>query len=307
MKKFSIIVPVYFNELNLPDTLPQLLGLKNNLQNYELELIFVDDGSKDKSVDILIQYQKKYPDEIKIIKLSRNFGSMAAIQAGFNFATGDCIGVIAADLQDPPELFVDMIKHWEKGVKAVFAVRKDRDDPLKEKLFAKIFYFMFKKFAISNYPQNGFDFLLVDKSIIEEINKIKEKNTNLFTLVFWLGYDHIIVPYTRRAREKGKSRWTINKKIKLSIDSFVAFSYFPIRLLSVLGLVFAIGAFIYGIDVFYSWSQGTIKVQGWTALMIVLTFTAGIQMLMLGVLGEYLWRTLDEVRKRPSYVIEKVF
>lgn len=307
MKKLSIVVPVYFNELNLPDAIPRLLNLKEKLNNYDLELIFVDDGSKDKSLDILRKFQSTYPNNICIVKLTRNFGSMSAVQAGLSVAKGECVGVIAADLQDPPELFVEMIKHWEKGIKAIFAVRQNRQDTFLSKAIANLFYLLFRKFALPSYPRGGFDFLLVDKGIVDEINKIKEKNTNILTLIFWLGYDYVTIPYTRESREKGKSKWTMSKKIKLFIDSFVAFSYFPIKILSVLGLIFAFSSFIYGIIVLMNWMQGGIKVEGWTALMIVLTFTAGIQMTMLGVLGEYLWRNLDETRKRPSFVIDKVF
>lgn len=307
MKKFTIIIPVYFNEQNLPETIPRLLDLKNKLQGYEFELIFVDDGSKDKSLDLLLNFRKKYPQEIKIIKLTRNFGSMSAIQAGLSVSKGDCVGVIAADLQDPPELFLDMIKHWEMGIKAVFAIRQNREDSPIQKLFSNSFYSLLRKYAISDYPKGGFDFLLIDRQVVEEINRIKEKNTNLFTLIFWLGFSYVTIPYTRLARSKGKSKWTLNKKIKLFIDSFVAFSYFPVRLVSILGVVFAVAAFVYGIFVLYSWLQGTIKIEGWTTLMIVLTFTAGLQMMILGTLGEYLWRVLDETRKRPHYVIDKVF
>ena len=307
MKKFSIIIPVYYNELNLPDTVHQLLALEMMLAGFELELVCVDDGSGDRSLEILIQHQRRHPDKIKVVKLTRNFGSMAAIQAGMTVATGDCVGVIAADLQDPPELFIDMIRHWEKGIKAVFAVRSDRQESRLRKFFSNSYYSLLRKFAIPNYPKGGFDFLLVDRQIVQEVNQIREKNTNLMSLIFWLGHPHIMIPYVRRNREKGVSRWTLSKKIKLFIDSFVAFSYVPIRFLSVLGLVVAIGSFAYGGVVFFTWLSRGIAVRGFTALAILLTFTAGIQMLMLGVLGEYLWRTLDETRKRPPYVIDKIY
>lgn len=307
MKKISIVIPVYFNEENLPETISRLLDLQNKLNQYQFELIFVDDGSKDKSLDMLLSFQIKNPKEIKIVKLTRNFGSMSAIQAGLTVSSGDCVGVIAADLQDPPELFVDMLKHWENGIKAVLAIRKNRQDPPLQKIFSKSFYSLLRKYAIQDYPKNGFDFMLIDKQIVEEVNKIREKNTNLFTLIFWLGYNYVTIPYTRVARTKGKSKWTLGKKIKLFIDSFVAFSYFPIRIVSVLGIIFALTAFVYGIYVFYNWIHGTIKIEGWTTLIIILAFTAGLQMIMLGVLGEYLWRILDESRKRPSFVIDKIF
>jgi len=304
--KFSIVVPVYFNERNLPDFVPKLLALKNEIK-YELEIIFVDDGSKDNSFKILTEFKEKNPEIIKIVKLTRNFGAPAAAQAGIKYATGDCVGKINADLQDPPELFIDMIKHWEKGFKAVFAVRKDREDTIPSKIASKGFYSLLRRHAISDYPEGGFDFFLIDKKIVEEFNQIKEKNTNINTLIFWLGFDYVTVPYTRKERKKGKSKWTFSKKSKYFVDTFVGFSYFPIKILSLLGIVFAVASFSYGIYIFYNWLVGNIQVEGWTTIMIILTFTAGIQMTMIGVLGEYLWRTLDEVRKRPSYVVDEVY
>lgn len=307
MKTFSIIVPIYFNELNLPDTIPQLLALEEKLPGYRLELVLVDDGSGDRSLKVLLDFRDQYPEKLKIVKLTRNFGSMAAIQAGFTVASGDCVGVITADLQDPPELFPEMIAHWERGIKAVFAVRSDREESFLQKFFSNTYYACMRRFAIPNYPEGGFDFLLIDRQIVDEINRIHEKNTNIMSLIFWLGHGHVMLPYVRRSREKGKSRWTLSKKMKLFIDSFVAFSYIPIRALSVLGLAVAASAFIYGGFILYAWSVSRIEVKGWTPLMILLAFTAGTQMTMLGVLGEYLWRTLDETRKRPGYVIDEIF
>ena len=306
MHTFSIVIPVYFNELNLPETIPQLLALEGRLPGYCLELVFVDDGSGDRSLQILQEYHQQFPDKIKVVKLTRNFGAGAAVQAGLTVATGDCVGVIAADLQDPPELFVEMISHWEKGNKAVLAVRSDREEPFLQKLFSNTYYACMRRFAIPDYPTGGFDFVLVDRQIVNEVNRIQEKNTNIMSLIFWLGYEHIQIPYVRRSRAKGSSRWTFSKKVKLFIDSFVAFSYVPIRALSVTGLMISFGAFIYGVVVFYGWFAYDEEVKGWASLMVLLAFTAGIQMAMLGVLGEYLWRTLDESRKRPNYVIDTV-
>jgi glycosyltransferase involved in cell wall biosynthesis len=303
----SIVIPVYFNEPNLPDSIPQLLALKDKLIGYELELVFVDDGSKDHSLDILLDYQKRYPRQIKVVKLTRNFGAMAAVQAGLTVATGDCVGLIAADLQDPPELFVEMAYHWEQGVKAVFAVRSNREESLLQKKFSNLYYTLIRRFAVPGYPSGGFDFFLVDRQVVDEVLKIKEKNTNLMTLVFWLGYQAVLIPYVRRKRTKGVSRWTLSKKIKLFVDTFASFSYFPIRLFSFLGLIYAVISFSYGAFIFFSWLTFGIEVQGWVPMMLILTFTAGLQMTLLGVLGEYLWRTLDEARGRPLFVIDMIY
>lgn len=307
MKTISIVVPVYFNELNIPDTVPRLLSLSSQLPSYRFELIFVDDGSGDRSLSLLLDFRKQYPETIKVIKLTRNFGSMAAIQAGFTVATGDCVGVIAADLQDPPELFFEMLRHWEDGNKAIFAVRRDRKEPALQRFLSNVYYTMIRKFAIQDYPIGGFDFLLVDRQVVDEVNRIREKNTNFMTLIFWLGYKPFLIPYTRQCRIKGKSRWTFQKKIKLFFDTFISFSYFPIQLFSVIGVIVAIAAFLYGIYILIYKLVYGINLEGWVPIMVILTFTAGLQMTMLGILGEYLWRTLDESRGRPTFVIDEVY
>ena len=303
----SVIVPIYYNELNIPDTLPRLVALRDGLPGYRLELVFVDDGSKDGSLAALRDGQRAYPDLITVVKLTRNFGSMAAIQAGLTVATGDCVGMVTADLQDPPELLIEMVRHWERGSKAIFAVRAARHDSVSQKLWAATYYALMRRFALPDYPSGGFDFFLVDRQVVEEVNRTREKNTNLMSLIFWMGFAPTLIPYVRQARTKGKSRWTMAKKVKLFIDSFVAFSYAPIRFLSSVGLVVAASAFAYAAWVFYWWLVHDIPVKGYAPIVILLALTAGVQMTMLGVLGEYLWRNLDETRKRPAFVIDEVF
>ncbi len=303
----SVVVPVYYNELNLRETIPELLNLGDQLTGYLLELVLVDDGSGDGSLQVLLDYQQKYPQTIKVVQLTRNFGSMAAIQAGFSIATGDCVGVIAADLQDPPEMLVEMVHLWEQGNKAIFAVRQDREESFMQKFFSKGYYSLIRRFAIHDYPSGGFDFLLADRQVVDEVNRVHEKNTNFMTLIYWMGFKSVLIPYVRRSRKIGQSRWTLRKKIKLFVDTFVSFSYFPIQLLSLVGFLVAIGSFLYGAFILvYKVFRG-IDVAGWVPLIVVLTFTAGIQMCMLGILGEYLWRTLDESRHRPSYIIGKIY
>jgi len=307
MKKISIVIPVFNNESNLSSLVPRLLDLKRKILENKFEFIFVDDGSKDRTFENLLKLREEFSNEIKVVKLTRNFGSMAARQAGLKVSTGDCVGVISADLQDPPELFEDMIKSWQKGNKAVFAVRKERHDPVPSKILSKIYYYLIRKYALPDFPKGGFDFFLIDRQIVDDLNKIHEKNSNLMNLLFWLGYDYVSIPYVRQKREKGKSGWTLSKKIKLVIDSFIGFSYVPIKLLPSLGIIFAIASFVYGGIVFYNWLVGDVPVPGWTTTILLVTFIGGIQMIMLGVLGEYLWRTLDETRKRPLFIIDKIY
>jgi len=306
-KILSIVVPVYYNEENLPYTIPSLLALSEPLGKYNLELIFIDDGSGDHSLSILLKYQEEFPDTIKVLKLTRNFGSMAAIQAGLTVASGDCTAFVAADLQDPPELLIDMIKHWENGVKATFAVRSNREESYIQKFLSNSYYALIRSFAIPGYPSGGFDLFLIDRQVVEELNKIQEKNTSILTLIYWLGFEAVMIPYVRRKREKGNSRWTLSKKIKLFVDTFVSFSYFPIRLFSTIGILYAFASFSYGAFIFIYWAFYGAMVQGWVTMMLVLTFTAGLQMTLLGILGEYLWRTLDATRDRPLFVVDAFY
>jgi dolichol-phosphate mannosyltransferase len=300
------VVPVYFNEENLPDTVPTLLGLREKMPEVDIDLVFVDDGSRDNSVVILRSFQEQWPDAITIVRLSRNFGSMNAVLAGLQVATGDCVGIIAADLQDPPELFIDMYHHWLRGVRSVLAVRESREDPLRERFFAFCYYYLLRRFALKDYPAKGFDFWLLDRQAVDDIKRIREKNTSLMSLVIWLGYTPVQIPYVRRMRQKGSSKWTLAKKIKLFIDAFVGFSYFPIRFVSVLGFIFAGLGMLYAIFQVYYRIFHHVPVQGFATIVILIAVTSGLQMIILGTLGEYLWRTLDEARRRPPYVIDQV-
>ncbi|MDB5053211.1 MAG: glycosyl transferase family 2 [Bacilli bacterium] len=303
--KFTIVIPIYYNELNIPHTVPRLQNLQNLLPDFTLEFIFVDDGSKDNSYKLLLK-EKQKDNRIKIIKLSKNFGSMSAIQAGLTIASGDCVGIIAADLQDPPELFIEMINKWKTGKKVVMATRTDREESLSQKMFSNSFYYLMKKFALEDYPNGGFDFVLLDKQIVNELNHVQEKNTNIMSLIFWLGHDRETIPYVRQERKFGKSRWTFSKKIKLFIDSFVNFSYAPIRFMSFVGVITALLSFMYGIFIIINAIFGAVSLQGWTSIISLISFLLGLIMVMLGIIGEYLWRILDETRKRPGFVIDEL-
>jgi len=304
--KFSILVPIYYNELNIPHTVPRLQALEKLLPNYNLEFVFVDDGSQDKSLQLLLEEQKK-DNRIKVIKLSKNFGSMQAIQAGLSHVSGDCVGIISADLQDPPELFEQMVKSWENGKKVVMATRADREESFSQKLFSNTYYYLMDKLAIKGYPKGGFDFVLIDKQVVQELNKISEKNTNIMSLIFSLGYNQEIIPYVRKEREHGKSRWTLSKKIKLFVDSFVSFSYAPIRFMTIIGFVIALLSFAYAFFAIGAYLAGYVVVEGWTTIIALVTLFQGIMMIMMGIIGEYLWRTLDETRKKPGFIVDEVY
>lgn len=305
-KLLSVLVPIYYNELNIPHTVPRLQNLESLLPEYELEFVFVDDGSGDNSLQLLLE-EKEKDARIKIVKLSKNCGSMAAIQAGLHHVEGDVVGIISADLQDPPELFADMLERWKEGSKVVLATRQDREESFSQKAFSNTYYFFMDKFAIKGYPQGGFDFVLIDRQVVQELNQINEKNTNIMSLIYWLGHERSMIPYTREERKLGQSKWTLSKKIKLFIDSFVSFSYAPIRFMSLTGFIVAFFSFLYGIFVVINALTGVTNIQGWTSIIALITFLIGLIMIMLGLIGEYLWRILDEIRKRPAFIIDEVF
>jgi polyisoprenyl-phosphate glycosyltransferase len=307
MPKISIIIPCYFNEQNIPITKEALL--RNELlfdSDVTFEYIMVDDGSKDNTLAELIQFKNEQPNKVKVIQLAGNVGSYNAILAGMTYATGDCCVVIAADLQDPPELMVKMYGHWQKGIKLIVGNRADREESFFQKAFSNTYHKLIQKFALKNIPNGGFDYVFFDKQLKDEIVKINEKNTNTLYLLAWLNYDMVCIPYTRIKREVGKSRWTLQKKIKLFIDSFISFSYAPLKFISITGILLGLGALLYSFFIIFMRLTGRIDAGGWSSLMVVILFVSSFQMIGLGIIGEYVWRNLEASRNRPVYVVEKV-
>jgi polyisoprenyl-phosphate glycosyltransferase len=303
MDKLSIVIPVYYNELNIPHLYPKLIEVINN-NMFQAELIFVDDGSGDNSYNELLKLREK-DNRIKIIKLSRNFGSHIAILAGLSYATGDCATVISADLQDPPEIILSMFKKWKEKNKVVLAVRQDREESWVQKKFSNTYYKLMKKIALPNMPEGGFDCFLIDRQVVDVLSNMKEKNSTIMGQILWSGFKTEKIYYVRKKREIGKSRWTLSKKIKLFIDSFLAFSYFPIKFISVFGVLISFIGFISAVIVFVNKILNDVPVQGWTSLMIVVLLLSGVQLITLGIIGEYLWRNFDATRERPIFVIEE--
>ncbi len=223
------------------------------------------------------------------------------------YATGDCCVVIAADLQDPPELMFKMYGHWKNGIKLVVGNRADRDESFFQKAFSNTYHKLIQKFALKNIPDGGFDYVFFDKQLKDEVVKINEKNTNTLYLLAWLNYDMVCIPYTRLKRGVGKSRWTLQKKIKLFIDSFISFSYVPLKFISVTGIVLGLIAFIYSLFIIVMKFSGNIDQTGWSSMMVVILFVSSFQMIGLGIIGEYVWRNLEASRNRPVYVVDEVY
>jgi dolichol-phosphate mannosyltransferase len=305
MPKLSVIIPCYFNEQNIPVTSQILIGNEQEFaDDMEFEYILVDDGSRDGTFDAILAFRRQYPDKVKVLRLAANVGSHNAILAGLHYATGDVCVILAADLQDPPELIPKMIQYWRQGFKLVLANRTDREESLGQRFFATTFHFLMKKLALPNIPDGGFDLVAFDAALKDEIVRMSEKNTHILYLLVWLGYDYVNIPYTRRKRDIGVSRWTLAKKIKLLIDSFIAFSFVPIRAISFLGLFLGLVAFAYGGFVIIARIFGWIPyVQGWSSLMVVLMLVSAFQMIALGIIGEYVWRVLDAARARPNFIV----
>lgn len=304
MSKISIVIPVYYNEDTLQlcyeDLAEKVLSIVG-----EYELIFVDDGSKDTSWQVMQDIASK-DKNVKLVKLSRNFGSHAACLAGLSAATGDCATIKAADLQEDSTLILEMYESWKKGNQVVLAVRSDRDESFSQKLFANMYYWLVRKFALSNMPKGGFDCYLIDRKVIEVLKLLDEKNSAITLQILWAGFKTDIVYYVRKAREIGKSRWTLAKKVKLVIDSLVSFSFVPIRFMTVVGAAFFLGAIVWASFILISKILGGISVEGWTTLILLQLFSSGLIMFTLGILGEYIWRGMDAARKRPVYIVEQL-
>lgn len=302
MPKLSIVVPVYFNEKNLTTTIPALQGVLNTLPDMDGELVFVDDGSGDGSFAVLAAAAAQDPC-IKIVRLVRNFGAYMALLAGIDHASGDCIAIIMADLQDPPELISDMVLKWKEGSKLVLAERVDREDAFVDRMFAQTFWGFIRRFGIKTIPPGGFDFVLFDRCVADVLRTMREKNSHFMLQTVWTGYPPAVIPYTRRKRTVGTSRWTFSKKLKLFIDSSISFSFLPIRLMSTLGLLTALSGFAFAFYVLVTRLWFGAGVQGYSSLMIAVLIIGGLQMIMMGMIGEYIWRTYDESRNRPHYIV----
>ena len=305
-RTFSIVVPIYHNEDNIPDTVPRLLALQDQLNDWNLELVFIDDGSKDNSYNLLEKFQAQHPEAIKLVKLTKNFGQTPAIQAGLQHATGDCIGVISADLQEPYEIFLEMIKIWEQGAKFVIGEREAREESWLHCKVSGIYWNLIRRHAFSDYPEMGYDFCLLDRQVVEDINKINEKNSAIFVLIYWFGYKPVRIPITRKIRQKGSSQWGLLKKIQFTLDTLIGFTYLPSRFITVTSLSASVASIFFLLFLLYNWNSTGTAPEGWMTVVGLLLIIGSLILFSLGIISEYLLRILDESRKRPAYVVEKV-
>ena len=301
--KVSLIIPVYYNEANLRPLYADIKEKFIDKIDYDYEIIMVNDGSKDNSYQVICELAKEDPN-IRPISLSRNFGSHAACLCGLSNATGDCAVIKAADLQEPTELLLEMVESWKAGNNVVLACREERDESKAQVGFANLYYWMVRKTSLPNMPKNGFDIYLLDRKVIDVIDKLDEKNSAITGQILWSGFRTGIVYYKRQAREIGTSKWTLKKKIRLVSDTLFSFSTLPIRVLEIVGVISFLIGIIWSIVVLVAKLTGNIPVSGYSTLIIFDIISFGIIMLSMGILGEYLWRSFDASRNRPPYIIE---
>ncbi len=302
--KLSIVIPVYYNEDNLISLYEDIRKKIIETIDFEYEIVLVDDGSQDRSYEVMQGLQKQDAN-IYTYKLSRNFGSHAAILCGLSKCTGDCAVVKAADLQEPTELILEMVEQWKKGFNVVLAVREGREEGKGQTLFANLYYDLVRKTALPNMPKGGFDVYLLDRKVITVLMALDEKNSALTGQILWSGFKTSKVYYTRLAREVGTSKWTLKKKIRLVSDTLFSFSTLPIKAVSLIGVLSFIGSLMWAVIVLIFKLLDMIEVNGWTTLFIFNLFSFGVIMLTMGILGEYIWRTFDASRNRPPYIIEE--
>lgn len=302
--KISFIIPVYRNEGSIMPTYDKVSALfKNGVLDFEYELCFIDDGSDDKSLEELKQLRAK-DTQVKIISFSRNFGQVPAIIAGLKVVSGNAVIIMSADLQEPVELISNMIEQWKLGNEIVICNRMAREDGFLSDTSSKFFYKLIK-IVNPRMPQGGFDFMLLDAKAVVELNKIDERNRFFQGDILWLGFNVKIMQYKRLKRTIGRSQWTLSKKIKYFIDGLLNTSYMPIRFMSLAGMMLSIIGFLYAVVIVYNRFIHNIPFKGWAPIMILILIIGGMIMLMLGIIGEYIWRIYDETRNRPQYIIKE--
>jgi glycosyltransferase involved in cell wall biosynthesis len=298
-----VVTPAHNEAENLSALFERLRGVLDPL-GLEWEWVIVDDHSSDATFSVAAELAQRDP-RVRCLRFSRNFGSHVAITCGLEQASGRCAVVMAADLQDPPETLPALLEQWRLGAQVVWAARDRREGEEAGTLaLSRLYYLLMRRVVgIPEMPATGADFFLIDRAIVNALQGFNEHNSSLFALITWMGFRQATISYAKEPRQHGRSSWTLRKKLKLFIDSITSFTYLPIRLMSYAGIVTALAGFAYAAFIFAHALAGN-RVQGWSSLMVVVLVASGFQMLMMGVLGEYLWRALDESRRRPRYLIE---
>lgn len=303
-KKISIVVAVYQNEGSLSQTHTQISALfSGTLQDHELEIIFVNDGSTDGSLEELRGIHV-LDSRVKVISFTRNFGQMAAMLAGFAEASGNAIVNISADLQDPIDLIPEMVKLWHGGSEVVVCYRTNRSDPLPAKALSWIGYSIIRV-GVPEIPRGGFDYVLMDRVALDQFNAMDTRHRFFQGDLLWPGYRTSFIPYERLKRTVGRSQYNFAKKLKNFTDAVLDSSYLPIRLMSLAGVLTSLLGLLYALSIVVAWFLGSTPFEGWAPIMMVILTMGGILMFMIGIIGEYVWRINEEVRRRPNYIIRE--
>ena len=305
-KKISFVIPMYYEEEVLEECYKRVKKVLNELPEYENEIIVVNDGSRDKTLTLLEEIAKE-DKKLKVISFSRNFGHQAAVTAGLQYVTGDAIIIIDADMQDPPELLKEMIKLWEQGYEVIYGKRKVRKGESAFKLLtAKMFYKTLNALSDVEIPSDTGDFRLVDRKVVDTINSLPEHNKFLRGLFSWVGYKQKEYEYERQERFAGQTKYPLKKMLKLASDGIISFSTKPLKIVGILGIISIIISFIIFIYALISYICKSNQIaQGWTSIMVAITFFAGVQLLSIWIMSEYIGRIYDETKKRPQYIIDK--
>jgi polyisoprenyl-phosphate glycosyltransferase len=301
----SIALPSYREAQNLPVLHERLTSVLADA-DFDWEAIVVDDHSPDETFDVAAALATKDP-RVNVVRLSHNAGAHLASLCGLELSRGDAAVVMAADMQDPPEVLKEMVARWRAGDQVVWACRRSRlGVSWWVKFTSRIYYSLLRRLVPNEtLPPQGADFFLLDRKVIDALAQCRESNFSILALILWLGFRQGQIYYDKQARLHGRTSWTFIKNIRLVIDSVISFSHLPLRLISVFGFIIALGGFAYAADIAINYIFGSTPVEGWSSLMVATLLLSGTQMIMLGVIGEYVWRTLHEARRRPRYSIER--
>lgn len=307
MKKLTIAVPFLNEEENLSKFEERILEIRKCINEYIVEFLFIDDGSFDASFDIVFNLSQKI-ENIKILRFSKNYGSHYALFAAIDHTSdSEYFTFMSSDMQEPIQLYVDMINVFSKDqhFDILFADRLNRNTDAFNKFFSTIYNKMVAKFAIKDFPNKGVDAFMFNNKVLKALQNMNIKNTSIYGNLFNVGFNKGFVPYGQLSRVKGVSKWTFSKKVKLFIDTFISFSLVPLRLITILGIVFSTVGFLYGLYILYAALSGAIKIEGWSTIVALNTFGFGLIFLMIGIVSEYIWRIYDQINPNKSYVIKE--
>lgn len=305
MKKVSLMIPAYNEEKSLPELYKALCKIMDELSEYEWEVLFVNDGSKDNTLNIIKSYRTNDP-RINYIDLSRNFGKEKAMLAGFDYVTGDCMIILDADLQDPPTLIPDMIKYWEEGYDDIYAKRSNRGhESWLRKHLSLLFYMILQKSTKFDILPNVGDFRLLDRSCINVLRSLRESERYTKGIFCWIGFRKKELLFQRQDRFAGKSSWNFFSLLNLAIEGIVSFTVAPLRISTIFGFFISLISFLYMLYFLIKTIVWGDPIQGFPTLIIVILFLGGIQLISLGIIGEYLGRIFTETKKRPTYVVRE--